>query len=86
MALSASVPGSDFNEVTFAIRQKGKNWTIVGTTDRRIIGATGFKDGLYRAYFNTSKFKKGTELQFVAIVKNANGEKLASTLESYLVK
>lgn len=86
LALTASVPGSDFNEVTFAVRQKGKNWTTVGTSDRRIIGATGFKDGLYRAYFNTSKFKKGTELQFVAIVKNANGEKLASTLESYLVK
>jgi hypothetical protein len=86
LALTANIPGSDFNEVTFAVRQKGKNWTTVGTTDRRIIGATGFKDGLYRSYVNTEKFKKGTELQFVAIVKNANGEKLASTLQSYLVK
>jgi hypothetical protein len=74
--------------VTFAYRVKGKskNWSIVGTADKRIVGVTGFKDGLYRAYVNSYKFKKGTELQFVAIAKNVNGEKLASSLQSYLVK
>ena len=88
LALTANVPGSDFSEVTFAFRVKGKslNWSIVGTSDKRIIGVTGFKDGLYRVYANPNKFKKGTELQFVAIVKSANGEKLASSLQSYLVK
>jgi hypothetical protein len=88
LALTANVPGSDFTEVTFAYRVKGKskNWSIVGTADKRIVGVTGFKDGLYRAYVNSYKFKKGTELQFVAIAKNVNGEKLASSLQSYLVK
>ncbi|MGI9226913.1 MAG: alpha-amylase family glycosyl hydrolase [Candidatus Nanopelagicaceae bacterium] len=46
VALTASVPGSDFTEVTFAVRVKGKTWTTVGTSDRRILGVTGFKDGL----------------------------------------
>jgi hypothetical protein len=88
LALTANVPGGDFNEVTFAFRIKGKskNWSIVGTADKRIIGVTGFKDGLYRVYANPNKFKKGTELQFVAIVKNTNGDKLASSIQSYLIK
>lgn len=86
VALTATVPGDDFNEVTFAVRQKGKAWQIIGTSDRRIVGVTGFKDGIYRVYLHQHKFKKGTQLEVVAVVTNANGEKLASGLQSYLVK
>lgn len=86
VALTAAVPGTDFNEVTFAVRQKGKPWSIVGTSDRRILGVTGFKDGLYRVYLHHDKYKKGTQLEIVAIAVNANGEKIASGLQSYLVK
>ena len=85
VALTAAVPGSDFNEVTFAVREKGKAWQIVGTSDRRLVRATGFKDGLYRVYLHQDKYKKGTKLEVVAIVVNANGEKLASSLQSYSV-
>jgi hypothetical protein len=85
VALTAAVPGSDFNEVTFAVREKGKAWQIVGTSDRRLVHATGFKDGLYRVYLHQDKYKKGTKLEVVAIVVNANGEKLASSLQSYSV-
>ena len=86
LALTANVPGNDFNEVTFAMRQKGKSWSTVGTSDRRIIGATGFRDGLYRVYLNPNKYKKGTNLEIVAIVKSATGEKLASAIQTFLVK
>ncbi len=86
VALTAAVPGTDFNEVTFAVRQKGKPWSIVGTSDRRILGVTGFKDGLYRVYLHQDKYKKGTQLEIVAIAVNANGEKIASGLQSYLIK
>jgi hypothetical protein len=86
VALTAAVPGNDFNEVTFAVRQKGKPWSIVGTSDRRILGVTGFKDGLYRVYLHQDKYKKGTQLEIVAIAVNANGEKIASGLQSYLIK
>jgi glycosidase len=86
VALTAAVPGNDFNEVTFAVRQKGKLWSIVGTSDRRILGVTGFKDGLYRVYLHQDKYKKGTQLEIVAIAVNANGEKIASGLQSYLIK
>jgi hypothetical protein len=86
VALTASVPGTDFTEVTFAVREKGKAWSIVGTSDRSILGVTGFKDGLYRVYLHPSKYKKGTSLEVVAIAVNANGEKIASALQSYLIK
>ena len=86
VALTASVPGTDFTEVPFAVRETGKAWSIVGTSDRRILGVTGFKDGLYRVYLHPSKYKKGTSLEVVAIAVNANGEKIASALQSYLIK
>lgn len=86
LALTAAIPGTDFNEVTFAVRVKGKAWTTVGTSDRRILGVTGFKDGLYRVYLHQENYKKGTNLEFVAIAVNANGEKLASGIQNYLVK
>lgn len=86
VALTASVPGSDFTEVTFAVRVKGKTWTTVGTSDRRILGVTGFKDGLYRVYLHQDNYKKGTNLEIVAVAVNANGEKVASGIQSYLVK
>lgn len=86
VALTAAIPGSDFNEVTFAVREKGKSWSIVGTSDRRILGVTGFKDGLYRVYLHQDKYKKGTTLEVVAVAVNVNGEKLASSIQSYLNK
>ena len=86
LALTAAVPGTDFNEVTFAVRVKGKTWSTVGTSDRRLLSVTGFKDGLYRAYVNQDKYKKGTVLEFVAIAVNSNGEKIASGLQRYTIK
>ena len=85
VALTASVPGTDFNEVTFAVREKGKAWTIVGTSDHRVLGVTGFKDGQYRVYLHQEKYKKKTNLEVVAIAVNANGEKIASAIQSYIV-
>ena len=85
VALTASVPGNDFNEVTFAVREKGKNWQVIGTSDRRLVRATGFKDGVYRVYLHQDKYKKGTKLEVVAIAVNANGERLASALQTYSV-
>ena len=82
LALTAAVPGSDFTEVTFAAREKGKAWTTIGTSDRRLISVTGFKDGLYRVYLHQDRFKKGAQLEIVAIAVNAIGEKLASNLQS----
>ena len=86
VALTADVPGDDFNEVTFALRQRGKPWSIVGTSDKRLMDVTGFKDGLYRVYLHQEKYKKGTKLEIVAIVQSSTGERLASGIQNYLVK
>ena len=86
VALTADVPGDDFNEVTFALRQRGKPWSIVGTSDKRLMDVTGFRDGLYRVYLHQEKYKKGTKLEIVAIVQSSTGERLASGIQNYLVK
>ena len=86
VALTADVPGDDFNEVTFALRQTGKPWSIVGTSDKRLMDVTGFKDGLYRVYLHQEKYKKGTKLEIVAIAQSSTGERLASGIQNYLVK
>ena len=86
VALTADVPGDDFNEVTFALRQPGKPWSIVGTSDKRLMDVTGFKDGLYRVYLHQEKYKKGTKLEIVAIAQSSTGERLASGIQNYLVK
>ena len=86
VALTADVPGDDFNEVTFALRQTGKPWSIVGTSDKRLMDVTGFRDGLYRVYLHQEKYKKGTKLEIVAIAQSSTGERLASGIQNYLVK
>jgi hypothetical protein len=86
ISLTAKIEGTDFNEVTFAVREKGKSWNIVGTSDHRVLGANGLDDGLYRVYLRPSKYKKGTKLEVVAIGQNTRGEKLASGIQSYLIK
>ena len=56
--------------------------STIGTSDRRLISVTGFKDGLYRVYLHQDRFKKGAQLEIVAIAVNAIGEKLVSNLQS----
>ena len=83
VALTAQVPGADFNEVTFAVREKGKSWSIVGTSDKRLLDVTGFKDGLYRVYLHQENYKKGTQLEIVAVVVNSEGEKVVSNVQTF---
>ena len=85
IALTAAIPGLDFNEVTFVARAKGQTWQVVGTSDHRTLRAADFKDGLYRVYLHPNNFKKGSKLEVVAIAKNSNGDKLASAIQSYTV-
>ena len=85
-ALTAKVPGDDFVEVTFAIRQKGKSWQILGTADRRTFKDDNVQSGLHRVYLHNRLFKSGTQLEIVAVARNTIGEKIASKLVNYTIK
>jgi hypothetical protein len=85
-ALSAKVPGNDFVEVTFAIRQPGKNWQLLGTSDHRTVKDDNIEGGLHRVFLHNRLYKSGTKFEIVAIAKNTLGEKVASKIINYIVK
>jgi glycosidase len=85
-ALTAKVPGDDFVEVTFAIRQKGKSWQILGTADRRTFKDDNVQGGLHRIYLHNRLYKSGTQLEIAAIARNTTGEKIASKVINYTIK
>jgi glycosidase len=85
-ALSAKVPGDDFVEVTFAIRQPGKSWQILGTSDRRTFKDDNVAGGLHRVFLHNRLYKSGTKFEIVAIAKNTLGEKVSSKVINYTVK
>jgi glycosidase len=83
--VTASVPGSDFDQVTFAVQVPGKAWQSLGTSDHRTLKTPQTAGGLFRSYIHPALYKKGTVLNLVAIVKNSAGETLASKVIRYSI-
>jgi alpha-amylase len=81
LALTASVPGDDYIEVTFAVRTPGAIWKIAGTSDRRTFTSGQIVGGLYRVYLQPQNYKSGTKLEVVAIAKGAMGALVASKIQ-----
>ncbi|MDP1719897.1 MAG: alpha-amylase family glycosyl hydrolase [Candidatus Nanopelagicaceae bacterium] len=82
LSIMATVPGNDFNEVTFAARVVGRSWKVLGTSDHRTF-KTGMMDGgTYRVFLHPRDYKSGTKLEIVAIAKSASGEKIASKIQN----
>ena len=85
IGVNATVPGNDFETVTFSIRTPGKAWKSLGSTDRRTFAAVGVPGGLYRAYIHQQDFKEGAGVQLVATVKDALGNIATSKIMNYKV-
>ena len=85
IGVNATVPGSDFETVTFGIRLPGKPWSSLGSTDRRTFATTDVPGGLYRTYIHPQDYKAGTTVQLVATVKDASGNVATSKILTYKV-
>lgn len=86
LAMTANIPGSDFNEVTFAARIVGGSWKILGTSDHRTF-TTGMMDGgTYRVFLHPRDYKSGTKMEIVAIAKSTSGEKAASKIQKVTIQ
>ena len=85
IGVNATVPGSDFETVTFSIRLPGKPWSSLGSTDRRTFAAAGVAGGLFRTYIHPQDYKSGTTVQLVATVKDAQGNVANSKILTYKV-
>lgn len=85
IALTATVPGDDYNEVTFATRAAKGSWQVVGTSDRRTFKTDDVAGGLYRVYLHPIGYKNGTTLEVVAIAKGMTGKKAVSSVKKYTI-
>ena len=85
LGVTATVPGNDFETVTFSIRLPGKPWSSLGSTDRRTFGSADVTGGLYRTYIHPQDYKAGTTVQLVATVKDALGNVASSKILTYKV-
>jgi hypothetical protein len=85
-AITAKVPGDDFVQVTFAVRQSGKVWKVLGTSDHRTTKDDYVTTGLHRVFIHNRLYKSGTTFDLVAIATNSKGEKLVSKVIKYTVK
>ena len=85
LEISATVPGDEYNQVTFLMRESGKNWVNLGTSDRRTIKSSVADDGLYRVYIEPRKFPSGTNLEFVSVVKTESGKSATSKIVKFKI-
>ena len=85
IGVDATVPGNDFETVTFAARLPGKPWSSLGSSDHRTIAAPGVMGGLYRTYIRPVNYKNGTVIQLIATVKDALGKIATSKVLTYKV-
>ena len=80
LEISATATGDEYNQVNFMMREVGKNWVNLGTADRKTFKSGIADANLYRVYIEPLKFAKGTQLEFVAILKNAAGKTVTSKI------
>jgi glycosidase len=85
LELSSTVKGDEYNQVTYLVREAGKNWVNIGTSDRRTVKGDIAAPGLYRVFLEPRNYPKGTNLEFVSIVKNAANKTAVSKIVKYKV-
>jgi hypothetical protein len=80
IAITATIPGNDYNTVTFSYRKKGGNWTTIGTADKRTVEDMETTAGFYRVYLQKAGLAGGTKVEVIAVAKSANGAIAASKI------
>jgi hypothetical protein len=78
--LSTRVSGKDYVEVSFSARYPGKAWQHLGTSDRRTFKTEKTLGGLHRVFLHPEKFKKGSTLEIIAVVKSSENKTKASVI------
>ena len=79
--LSVKINGDHYVDVTFSYRVPGKEWTIIGTSDRETVTTPQTTGGKYRVFYDFSKFPRGQKVQFIAVARGASGQLSASPIK-----
>lgn len=85
LELSSTVKGDEYNQVTYLVREIGKSWVNIGTSDHRTVKGDTAVAGLYRVFLEPRNYTNGTNLEFVSIVKNAANKTAVSKTIKYKV-
>ena len=85
LELSSTVKGDEYNQVTYLVRETGKSWVNIGTSDHRTVKGDTAAAGLYRVFLDPHNYANGTNLEFVSIVKNAANKTAVSKTIKYKV-
>jgi len=85
LEISSTVKGDEYNQVTYLVREAGKSWVNIGTSDHRTFKGDTAAAGLYRVFIEPRNFPSGTNLEFVSIVKNAANKTAVSKIVKYKV-
>jgi glycosidase len=80
IALTATIPGDGYNTVAFSYRKKGGKWISVGTAEKRTVKNSTTKAGFYRVYLLKAGLKVGTEVEVIAVARNASGQTASSKI------
>jgi hypothetical protein len=85
LEISSTVKGDEYNQVTYLVREAGKNWVNIGTSDHRTVKGDIAAAGLYRVFLEPRNYANGTNLEFVSIAKNAATKTAVSKIIKYKV-
>ena len=85
LEISSTVKGNEYNQVTYLVREAGKTWVNIGTSDHRTVKGDVTSADLYRVFLEPRNYANGTNLEFVSIVKNASGKTAVSKIIKYKV-
>ena len=85
LEISSTVKGDEYNQVTYLVRETGKSWVNIGTSDHRTVKGDTAAAGLYRVFVEPRNYANGTNLEFVSVVKNAAGKTAVSKTIKYKV-
>ena len=85
LEISSTTKGDEYNQVTFLVRETGKKWVNIGTSDHRTVKGDTASAGLYRVFIEPRKYASGTNLEFVSVIKNAANKTAVSKIIKYKV-
>jgi hypothetical protein len=85
LEISSTVKGDEYNQVTYLVREAGKSWVNIGTSDHRTVKGDTAAAGLYRVFLEPRNYASGTNLELVSIVKNAANKTAVSKIIKYKV-
>ena len=85
LEISSTVKGDEYNQVTYLVRESGKSWQNIGTSDHRTVKGNISAADLYRVFLEPRNYVNETNLEIVAIVKNVAGKTVVSKIIKYKV-